>query len=311
MSFDRDSLIAACRSHGIVARVVVAATRGSVPREVGAAMLVWDGGMSGTIGGGTLEYQAMQDAQAHLNVGRYAITRHALGPNLGQCCGGAVDLLTEVYDLATAETLPEHLVARGTEEMPLAVARIKSDARAKGVKPAAQLIDGWMVEAVTAPTREIWIWGAGHVGRALAGVLAPLPGFKVTVVDTNVRRFPETLPEGVEQVVAAEPARLVKHVPDHAEHLIVTYSHTLDLALCYALLEHRFAFAGLIGSATKWARFRKRLADGGHRPSRIARITCPIGRPEFGKHPQEIALGVAGGLLERQDWAKTRLEGHG
>lgn len=311
MSFDRNGLIDACRQHRKVARVVVAATRGSVPREVGAAMLVWDGGISGTIGGGSLEHQAIKDARQHMQVGRYAITHHALGPNLGQCCGGAVDLLTEVYDLAAAKAVQQTVVVRGDGEMPLAVARIKSDARAQGQQPAPRLIDGWMVESVSAPAREIWIWGAGHVGRALAGVLAPLPGFQITVVDTDAGRFPDSLPGGVEQVVAADPALLVKHTPAHAEHLIVTYSHAIDLALCHALLEHRFDFAGLIGSATKWARFRKRLAELGHSPSRIACITCPIGRPELGKHPQHIALGVASGLLERQNQTQTISEGHG
>lgn len=311
MSFDRTGLTDACRAHGVVARVVVAATRGSVPREAGAAMLVWTDGMSGTIGGGALEHQAMLDARDHLVAGRFALTHHPLGPGLGQCCGGAVDLLTEVYDLDLAEALPDDILARGSGDMPLAVARLKTDARSQGIRPAAQWIDGWMVESVSAPQRDIWVWGAGHVGRALTAVLAPLPDVQVTLVDTSEDRFPRTLPKGVERVVASEPARLAKHAPPHAEHLIVTYSHALDLALCHTLLSHQFGFAGLIGSATKWARFRKRLSELGHSATGIDRITCPIGRPELGKHPQQIALGVATALLERQNRATTALKGHG
>jgi xanthine dehydrogenase accessory factor len=89
----------------------------------------------------------------------------------------------------------------------------------------------------------------------------------------------------------------VGHAPQEADHLIMTYAHDLDLALCHALLKHGFASAGLIGSATKWARFRTRLAALGHSPAQISRIACPIGDPHLGKHPQAIAVGVATALL--------------
>jgi xanthine dehydrogenase accessory factor len=89
----------------------------------------------------------------------------------------------------------------------------------------------------------------------------------------------------------------VKFAPDSARHLILTYSHALDLELCHQLLSHRFAFTGLIGSKTKWARFRKRLAELGHTAAQITRITSPIGEPILGKQPQAIAIGVAASLL--------------
>lgn len=311
MSFDRDALIAACRAHGNVARVVVASAKGSVPREVGAAMLVWADGMSGTIGGGALEHQAMQAARANLTVGRFDVSHHPLGPALGQCCGGAVSLLTETYDLHAAEAVNKDVVIRGAGGMPLAVSRLQAAARGQGQRPIAQWIDGWMVEPVSKPQRDIWIWGAGHVGRALAATLAPLPDVAVTVVDTSAERFTDELPQGVERLVAADPTRLAKHAPVGGEHLIVTYSHSLDLALCHALLCHSFSFAGLIGSATKWARFRKRLAELGHSAPQVNRITCPIGRPDLGKHPQQIALGVATDLLDRHTRATSALKGHG
>jgi xanthine dehydrogenase accessory factor len=90
------------------------------------------------------------------------------------------------------------------------------------------------------------------------------------------------------------------HAPRDAHHLIVTYSHALDLDLCHAALSRGFASAGVIGSATKWARFRRRLAQLGHAPAAIDRIDCPIGDPRLGKHPQAIALGVAARLLVRR-----------
>lgn len=141
----------------------------------------------------------------------------------------------------------------------------------------------------------LWIYGAGHVGRALVGVMAPLPDWEITWVDTGADRFPEA--PKVTVLPATDPAMVVPHAPRDAQHLIVTYSHTLDLALCHAVLQHGFASAGLIGSATKWARFRGRLAGLGHAPEDIARIACPIGDPALGKHPQAIAIGVAAAML--------------
>ena len=101
-------------------------------------------------------------------------------------------------------------------------------------------------------------------------------------------------------LVAADPAQAVKHAPDGAAHLILTYSHEIDLALCHAILSRDFHSAGLIGSATKWARFRTRLAALGHPSAQIARIACPIGDPALGKHPAAIALGVATAMMADQ-----------
>ncbi|MDJ0820471.1 MAG: xanthine dehydrogenase accessory protein XdhC [Paracoccaceae bacterium] len=296
MSFDRDALALAVATHGQVARVVVAEVAGSAPREVGAAMLVWQGGQSGTIGGGALELQA---AEAALH--RQGATRHPLGPELGQCCGGAVTLWTDVYNAQKLNALADQdVIARGPGEMPLAVHRLMDRARARGQAPVPQLVQGWMVEPVLRPNRHLWIWGAGHVGRALVAVLAPVPQIAITWVDTSADRFPEHIPNTVTPLWAEDPTRLAQHAPPEAEHLILTYSHALDLGLCDALLKRGFAWAGLIGSDTKWARFRKRLRAMGHEPAQIDRICCPIGQKSLGKHPQAIAVGVAAQLLKTQ-----------
>lgn len=309
--FDLAALTAAVAAHGTVARVVVAGYQGSSPREVGAAMLVWDAkglgpGQSGTIGGGALEFAAAAEARAILAQAILAravpparLSREALGPKLGQCCGGVVMLLTEVYDAAGVAAISGDVVARGVDgtAMPLAVKRILAAARGAGVLPAPGLVQGWMVEPVARPTRQLWVWGAGHVGRAVVAVLAPLPEFAVTWVDVAADRFPADLPEGVTMLPAADPPVLAQHAPPGAQHLILTYSHVLDLALCDALLRRGFARCGLIGSKTKWARFRARLAALGHGAGAIARIDCPIGETALGKHPQAIAIGVAAALL--------------
>ena len=323
--FDRNALQDAVAKHGRVARVVIAAYDGSSPREVGAAMLVWEGGQSGTIGGGALEWQATGRARALLahpggegtGVGGglarsppSGLDRIPLGPALGQCCGGAVTLLTEVYDAKTVAALPGDIIARPVDglAMPLAVKRILDGARGKGQMPAPQLMQGWLIEPVAKPQRQLWVWGAGHVGRALVHTLAPLPDLAITWVDMALDRFPGIIPANVRALPVPNPADAVPLAPRDAEHLILTYSHALDLDLCHRLLSHGFATAGLIGSATKWARFRSRLAALGHSTAQIARIQCPIGDPSLGKHPSQIAIGVATAFLQPNRMPMPRQE---
>ena len=298
MSFDPHTLASAIKAHGPVVRVVVASVAGLAPREVGAAMLIWADGQLGTIGGGALEWEATARARAMTGAAR--VDRLPLGPALGQCCGGAVTLVSERFDTAPQDGLVFARRIDGGSAMPLAVKRLVTAARSEGLRPAAQLLDGWMIEPISRPERAIWIWGAGHVGRAIVDVLVPLPDLAITWIDTGKTRFPADIPKTVTQVVAADPGTLVSHAPPDAEHLILTFSHEIDLDLCHRLLVHGFARCGLIGSATKWARFQARLASLGHSSMEIARIDCPIGDPGLGKHPQAIAVGVAATLLKNQ-----------
>jgi xanthine dehydrogenase accessory factor len=309
--FDRDGLQAAIDAHGPVARVVIASYAGSTPREVGAAMLVWADGQSGTIGGGALEWDALAQARAMLadvvspspgpsprgggEVRDVRMERMALGPRLGQCCGGAVTVLTEVYT-----AVPEGpMVARSVDgrAMPLAVRRLVARARGEGVMPAPFFVQGWMVEPVARPVHEVWVWGAG-------------PGVSVVWCDVAAERFPDVVPEGVQVIARPDLAAAVDASPIGAEHLVMTYSHALDLELCHRLLGHGFGRLGLIGSATKRARFRTRLAGLGHGDAMIARIDCPIGDPSLGKHPQAIAIGMAAAFLASAPAAARKIS-HG
>jgi xanthine dehydrogenase accessory factor len=316
--FDLGALAAAIAAHGPVVRVVIAAHDGSSPREVGAAMLVWDHGQSGTIGGGALEFEAAAKARGLLtgssptpalpqDGGRETlkVERVALGPALGQCCGGAVTLWYEVF--AAVPEPVSGVVARGPGERPLAVSRVLAAARGQGVRPEAGLVSGWLVEPVAEAERQIWVWGAGHVGRALVSVLAPVPGLALTWIDTGAERFPDVIPEGVTPIWAQQPERLAVHAPRTAEHLILTYSHALDLELCHRLLTRGVGWLGLIGSATKWARFRSRLAALGHSSEEIAQITCPIGEVSLGKHPQAIAIGAGLQILKNKHKSEAEI----
>lgn len=322
MSFDVDELERRVAAAGRVARVVVANARGSTPREVGASMLVWSEGESGTIGGGALELQAIGAARSLLdgNSESAALRRYSLGPSLGQCCGGAVTLLTEIFDRARLDEARQETARAGgfarhaeraETEPPTAVERAL---RRIGESPSNMrptVVAGWLIEPVCSPTRYVWLYGAGHVGRAIADVLGPLPGFRTTWIDVAMKRFPQNCPSNAEISVEQNPVNAVDCAPEEADHLILTFSHALDLEICGKLLERPFRSAGLIGSDTKWARFRKRLVELGHPESLVDRIKCPIGNPALGKHPRAIAIGVAASLLaESGAWPQTGETGH-
>lgn len=326
---------------GGAVRVVVIRADGSTPRETGAAMIVTEKDFEGTIGGGTLEYQALASARALLRettqCEQPAWTRktraYPLGPALGQCCGGAAKLLFEVYreaecrhlTEAPAEALILHPFADGAAPLtvsdrkelgtdwPLALSRAVRD-MLSGARPrTALLVSGrkndsdWFVEPVAADKLPLYLYGAGHVGRAVVAAFAGLP-FDIVWVDTGPERFPETIPGAVQAVVAVDPLPLAAAAPATAFHVVMTYSHPMDLAICHAVLaKDQFAYLGVIGSKTKRARFTRRLRDLGMTDSQIARMVCPIGLADLrGKEPPVIAVSLAADLLQRASRSRAQ-----
>ncbi|HEX2115326.1 MAG TPA: xanthine dehydrogenase accessory protein XdhC, partial [Alphaproteobacteria bacterium] len=152
----------------------------------------------------------------------------------------------------------------------------------------------------------IAVFGAGHVGKALVGVLAGLPA-RILWIDARAEQFPTDIPAGVEKIVAAIPEDEVKDLPAGCYALVMTHSHDLDLMLCERLLRRGDCrYTGLIGSTTKWKRFEARLLHKGFAPDRVASIRCPIGIEGIpGKHPREIAIAVAAELLLLRGKATT------
>jgi xanthine dehydrogenase accessory factor len=311
VALDRAGLAAAVARHGTVARVVLAAVAGSVPREAGAAMLVWrDGdtvGQAGTIGGGALEWEAVRSACSLLagsGDSRRCLVKLPLGPALGQCCGGAATLLVEVFGAAELAAVPE----AGAFVRPVAGGRPAADALAlrrgaavlrsgrDGGDPV--LAGGWLAETVGPVRRALFLYGAGHVGRAVVEVMAGLD-WDITWIDTARARFPDVV-AGAGILVAANPADAVAMAPPDATHLVMTFSHALDLEICHRVLSRPLGWLGLIGSATKRARFAGRLRDLGHPKARLDRLVCPIGDPSLGKQPKAIAIGLAHALLSGQ-----------
>jgi xanthine dehydrogenase accessory factor len=287
--------------------VTVAETKGSTPRESGAKMLVRARDIVGSIGGGQLELLAIDEARRMMadKATRPNLMRYSLGPDLGQCCGGAVRLLLEPLGKVDRRWLTQwqsQVAGAGTRWLTTGSDVGKSWIEADDNTDGAHVVDDgkrWQViEAVRRRSCPLWLFGAGHVGRALAKVLAELP-FDVLWLDSRFDGFPPEIPAGVGHVVAPRLAEAVDNAPAGTLFLVLTHSHQLDLDICDRVLRRGdFAFLGLIGSATKKARFLSALKGRGHAPAALDRLVCPIGLAHVpGKHPMAIAVATAAQLL--------------
>jgi xanthine dehydrogenase accessory factor len=302
--------------HGAAALVTLAQAQGSSPREVGARMVVAPNGtFTGTIGGGALEWGALAEAQALLaRRDGPAIARldKALGPDLGQCCGGRVLLTIEKFSTADHEAVAP-LAQSEREGVLTTIAAVGADGRlvrrvaaaneARSPRPAYEIqSDGRVYERFGDEPTPFYLFGAGHVGRALAVALAPLP-FLVTWIDMRPGAIPETFPANVTAITSGDPVELLGRAPDGAFVAVMTHSHALDLDLVIAALAaNRFAYVGLIGSATKRARFTSAMHKMGIPAEAIEKLACPIGLTTIkDKAPAAIAASVAAqGLMVRE-----------
>ncbi len=277
--------------------VRVHAVAGSAPREVGAMMTVTAAGCEGTIGGGHLEWKAIEQARAMLGTpARYATRRrYPLGPSLGQCCGGVVELLF----------VPSPALAPADGQR-LAAAEAADDASAVSIEVPLDSGGTLAIEIGFAPWT-VAVFGAGHVGRAVVTMLSVMP-CRVRWVDERPEAFPASVPPTVAPSVTDAPEEAVAALPSGADVLVATHSHALDLTLCLALAARDdLGLCGLIGSATKAARFRARItARLG--PAAADRIICPVGdRSIESKHPGMIAATFVAQLAARRSGCASRL----
>lgn len=231
--------------------ITVIGVQGSTPRESGSKMLVTAGETFDTIGGGHLEFAAIEHARQLLLAGKdsQALEHFPLGARLGQCCGGRASLLFECF------------AARGPQ---------------------------------------VVLFGAGHVGRALAPLLAGLP-LRLEWVDSRAAQLPQSVPEGVRMRLLEEPEDAVHEAPAGSYFLVMTHNHPLDYAIAEAVLKRGDAgFLGMIGSRTKARRFQMRLEQHGYPQGVIEQMHCPIGLSEVpGKRPLEVAISVAAQVIAR------------
>lgn len=248
---------------------------GSSPREVGAWMLVTAQGVQGTVGGGHLEFDAMAHARALLSASPFVASeesrRYALGPSLGQCCGGVVWL--------------KFVGIEAGDAMKMEAMKLYSTG-ASGLK-----------------TLKVALFGSGHVGRAIVQALAPLP-CNVYWIDSRDETFPHALPTNVQAEHSVPVQAAVSDLEPSSHVLIMSFSHAEDLDVLTACLKRQreksdLPFIGLIGSKTKWATFRHRLEERGFSADELAYVTCPIGLPSIaGKEPEVIAASVAAQLMQ-------------
>ncbi len=306
----------ALERHGKCALVTQLQIEGSGPREAGARMIVMpDGSFTGTIGGGAREWRALALAQTALRRSDCVadISKHALGPELGQCCGGVSRLLIETFDAGRSDEVAELALAEAAgplvTEATIAEDRVIRNIVDASAVPARQFAwDGGrrLTEAFSSERRKVCIFGAGHVGKALILALAPLP-FDVLWIDTRRDAFPTAVPGNVTKVCPGDPVAQLAGVPDGSFIVVLTHSHALDQAIVHSALEAgRFDYVGVIGSATKRARFVSRMRKAGLSAERIDELVCPIGTPGIrSKHPAAIAAATVTELLVRDELVKN------
>ena len=315
--------------HGTVVRVTIIRADGSAPRGAGTSMMVGAKVFAGTIGGGAMEHEALKAARAMLSeqyenvrpVWQRAVRDFPLGPSLGQCCGGYVQLLFEVVSAAEVRVMTAaasdngmalHPIASG-EPMEFALGR-KDDRDSwplplrravremmSGAKPRKPfLAAGWYAEPLGRELAPLFLYGAGHVGRAAVKMLQELP-FDIFWVDIDAERFPEDIPAGIRRLVANDPAQAARYAPTGAWHVVMTFSHAIDFDVCREVLARGdFSYLGVIASKTKRARFVRRLRNAGLPDACIVRLHAPIGLPGLeAKEPSVIALSLAADLLFR------------
>ena len=264
-----------------------------------------DGSLSGTIGGGALEWDALREARRLIASGRGpAVTiERILGPDLGQCCGGRVSLLIETFDRRDLEELAAFAEKekRGAFDTQCSIG---FDGRVhrivEGILPAVPEPNGWR-EHHGMFHRPVLLFGAGHVGRAIVLALAPLP-FEITWIDGREGAFPQHIPANARPVFAPDPVAGLSRAPADAFVLVMTHEHALDLVITAAALQGPYPFVGLIGSRTKRARFERRFRGLGIPKSRIESLHCPIGLDSItGKQPAIIAASVTAQMLAESE----------
>jgi xanthine dehydrogenase accessory factor len=282
--------------------VSVLATEGSAPRGAGTRMLVTAESQLGTIGGGALEFRAVEQARAVLAhaAGTWRMQDYPLGPLLGQCCGGRVRLLVEHVDamalgwLAEARedrvlvsVLRDGGIERYVTDGPPAPPSARGDKPREGSR-LAEVIGGYR--------RPLYLFGAGHVGQAIARHVDGLP-IRLAWFDTRPV-FADIA--GVTVVPESLATQCVAQAPEEAALVILTHDHALDYRLTHAALRRSpLAFTGLIGSQTKRARFLARLERDGVSAEARGRLVCPIGLPGVtGKEPDVIAIALLAQVLQ-------------
>ena len=234
--------------------------KGSSPNKINDFMLVAPKDIFGTIGGGNLEYLVIEESKLMLkNKSKRKKLNIPLGPGIGQCCGGYVEIILTLHK--------------------------NTDAAMKDEKVNDSFKE------------DLYIFGAGHIGQALIETIGNL-NFTTYLIDSREEYLKMSVNKDVNYLLSKEPWKVVNKLKDNAYYVVLTHSHEYDLKILNEILTKKFTFVGLIGSTTKKKRFFKRLTENGHDKNIIKKIECPIG-VDIGnsKDPNEIAFSIITRLI--------------
>jgi len=239
-------------------------TEGSVPRDAGTFMLITSKYLFGSIGGGQLEYSVIQKAKKFLNekeIINNEIINIPLGPSIGQCCGGYVQVKITKHDNGIQSLKNEKFIINKLDNL--------------------------------------YIFGAGHVGQELSSKSMGLD-FNVHLIDSRKEYLKIQNEKEIIPIFTTFPWMLIKNLPKKSYYIVLTHSHDYDFKIINEILNlNTFQFVGLIGSKTKRKRFSNRLVKLGYNQHLINKIECPIGLKNItSKKPGEIAISIIARLLE-------------
>ena len=288
-----EELIKTIEKNDIVCRAMVVRSDGSTPRDIGANMIIFKNNIQGTIGGGNLEFEIIRNAREKMKSSLTFLRekkKFPLGPNLGQCCGGYVEVILEYYNKQTIPLLKSlasknnQFILHPNNEETFPISSYTNE-------------KNYIVSKHFKSFHPVFIYGAGHVGRALINVTNDLQ-IERFWIDISEDRFPNNIAKDVNKVVANDLKIIANNSIPNSIHIVMTFSHQIDEEIVETLLnKNNFYKLGLIGSKTKKQRILGRLRKKGISDELLQNVICPIGISEvLGKKPPQVALSIASQL---------------
>lgn len=234
------------RDHVAYAWATVTSVKGSAPRHLGSKMIITKDGIFGTIGGGALEQAVISDARGQMRISAAKLFNYPLGPKLGQCCGGEVDVFIEPV----------------------------------------------------VPSKDIVVFGAGHISECLIPLLKKL-NFRVTLVDERKDRIDLPAFDATDSRINELPSDALREIKfsNDLYLIVLTHAHIHDEAIVKFCLDKPYRYLGVIGSRTKWEKFKARYRSCGFTDEQLNRVTTPIGLDIGSESPFEIAVSIIAELI--------------
>jgi len=244
----------------LIVKAKIFNVKGSSPNTIDDIILISNDTIFGTIGGGNLEYLVVKEAKRLIDkkINKKSLNI-PLGPGIGQCCGGYVQIKLSLHQNSSEALKNEKLYDE--------------------------------------KNTNLYIFGAGHIGQALISKLENI-NFNTFLIDSREDFLKMTNINNINYLLSKKPWEIIYRLKDNSYFVVLTHSHDYDLKILNEVLKKNFTFLGLIGSKTKKNRFFKRLIDNGHNKSLVEKIECPIGiNIGNSKEPDEIAFSIITRLI--------------